>query len=88
MGRQVTSRILITGTFFVWVLIGTHVMAQNTAPSRSGAPNQQAQSAKAAHNYSVAEHNPACQRIVSECKKLGFIPGQWKKDNGLLERLL
>jgi hypothetical protein len=83
MGMQVTSRILITGTFFVWVLIGTHVMAQNTAPSKNGGTNQQAQSSKAAHYNSVAEHNPACQRIVSECKKLGFIPGQWKKDNGL-----
>jgi len=30
-----------------------------------------------------AEGNPACGRILNECKRLGFIAGQAKKDNGL-----
>jgi hypothetical protein len=30
-----------------------------------------------------AEGNPACQKILAECKNLGYIDGQWKKDNGL-----
>jgi len=30
-----------------------------------------------------ATRNPACQRIVSECRNAGFIQGQWKRDNGL-----
>ncbi len=25
----------------------------------------------------------ACKRILEECEKMGFIKGQWKKDNGL-----
>jgi hypothetical protein len=39
--------------------------------------------AKSAQTHAAAEHNPACQRIINECKKLGFIQGQWKEDNGL-----
>ena len=35
------------------------------------------------HNHGAAESNPGCQRIVAECRNLGFIQGQWKKDNGL-----
>jgi len=27
--------------------------------------------------------NPGCQKIVAECKKLGYIVGEWKQDNGL-----
>jgi hypothetical protein len=34
-------------------------------------------------SQSKASQNPACQRILDECKKAGFIQGQWKKDNGL-----
>jgi hypothetical protein len=29
------------------------------------------------------EGHRACERILEECKRLGFIKGQWKKDNGL-----
>lgn len=79
MGR----RILISGTVLLWIAIGTHLMAQNVALPHTTGTNQQAQSSKAAQNHAVAEHNPACQRIVNECKNLGFIQGQWKKDNGL-----
>jgi len=32
------------------------------------------------HGFS---RNPGCQRIVAECKKLGYIAGEWKQDNGL-----
>lgn len=34
-------------------------------------------------NQSKGNQNPACQKILDECKKMGFIQGQWKKDNGL-----
>jgi hypothetical protein len=34
-------------------------------------------------NHAAAEGNPSCQRIISECRRLGFIQGQWKRDNGL-----
>jgi len=44
-----------------------------------------AQANRAAQNHTAvaARGNPACQRILTECKKLGYIQGQWKKDNGL-----
>jgi hypothetical protein len=83
MGSRRTNRVLISGAFLVSVMIGMDVTAQTVAhPSASGA-SQQIQSARGGQNRSAVEQNPACQRIISECKKLGFIPGQWKKDNGL-----
>ena len=82
MGSRTSNRILIAGAFLVSTMIGIDAAAQTVAhPSLS--PSQQAQSAKVAQNHTAVEQNPACQRIISECKKLGFIPGQWKKDNGL-----
>jgi hypothetical protein len=63
-------------------MVGANVTAQTIArPSTSGIA-QQAQP-RVGQNQAAAEHNPACQRIISECKRLGFIQGQWKKDNGL-----
>jgi hypothetical protein len=85
MGRRTTSRILISSVFLVVVMIGVDVKAQTAIhPSTTGiGTSQQAQPSKGAQNHTSAENNPACQRIIAECKKLGFIQGQWKKDNGL-----
>jgi hypothetical protein len=59
------------------------VTAQTVArPSTSGI-SQQTQSPRGGQNHAAVESNPACQRILSECRRLGFIQGQWKKDNGL-----
>jgi hypothetical protein len=71
MEKRTSSRILISGVFLVAVMIGSDVTAQTVAPNKGG------------QNHAVAEQNPACQTIVSECRNLGFIVGQWKKDNGL-----
>jgi hypothetical protein len=80
---RTTSRILIAGTFLVTLMIGADVTAQRAAlPSTSGI-SQQTPSSKVGQNHANVESNPACQRIISECKRLGFIQGQWKKDNGL-----
>jgi hypothetical protein len=80
---RTSSRILTSGAFLVSVMIGTYVMAQTVArPSTTGVIPQ-TQANKAGQNHAAVGSNPACQRIISECKKLGFIPGQWKKDNGL-----
>ena len=70
MDIRKTGRILVAVTILMSSVIG--VTAQ-TVPPTSG---------KGAH-HAAAEQNPACQRIIAECKNLGFIPGQWKKDNGL-----
>jgi hypothetical protein len=55
------------------VLFGTIAVAQ-TAPS----PN-----AKAADNRAYVQDNASCQKIVSECKSLGYVVGAYKQDNGL-----
>jgi len=68
-----TTRILVSGTFILWAMVGSSVKAQ-TVP---------AQANRTAQNHAAAESNTACQRILTECKKLGYIQGQWKKDNGL-----
>jgi hypothetical protein len=83
MGRRITSRILLTGAFLVSMVTGMNVTAQTVAHPSTGSATQQTQPSKAAQYHATAEQNPACQRIINECKKLGFIPGQWKKDNGL-----
>lgn len=83
MDRRTCSRILLSGAFLVAVMMGVQVTAQTAPhPSASGA-TQQAQPSKGAQNHAAVEQNQACQRIIAECKKLGFIQGQWKKDNGL-----
>jgi hypothetical protein len=71
MDRHTTSRILMSGTFLVAAMMGSDVTAQTAAPNKGG------------QNRAAAEQNPACQRIINECRNLGFIEGQWKKDNGL-----
>lgn len=80
MNRRTTSRLLVSGMFLVSMMFGAPVTAQTVAhPSSS----QQGQSSKAAQNRAAVQNNPACQRIVAECKNLGFIVGEWRKDNGL-----
>jgi hypothetical protein len=82
MGKRIITRILVSGTFLVSVMTGANVAAQTTGLPSTGVPGQQAQNHRGGQN-GAAQHNPACQRIISECQKLGFIQGQWKKDNGL-----
>ena len=82
MNSSTISRILVSGTFLVSVTIGINAMAQGTAPHPATPGNaQQAAAHKAVQN--AAENNPACQQIVEECKKLGFVVGEWKTDNGV-----
>jgi hypothetical protein len=77
---RTATRILVSGTFVVLAMVGSSVQAQTaTAPTTKTPPNH----AAASQSHATAESNPACQRIIAECKKLGYIPGQWKKDNGL-----
>lgn len=77
---RTTARILVSGTFIVFAMWGSLLQAQ-TVPAQS---NRTAQNhAAVAQSHSATESNPACQRILTECKRLGYIQGQWKKDNGL-----
>jgi len=73
--------ILVSGAFIVSAIVGAPVKAQTVPPpANKTAPQNHA---AAPQNHAAAESNPACQRILTECKKLGYIQGQWKKDNGL-----
>lgn len=67
------SRISVLGFFVVSMMIASEVKAQTVVPPTN----------RPAQNHAVAEKNGACQKILSECKRLGFIQGQWEKDNGL-----
>lgn len=81
MGRRTSGPILVSGMFLLLVVIAADVTAQTSAaPPSSGGPH--AQSPNVAR-HRVAFGNPACRRIVNECTQMGFIEGQWKKDNGL-----
>ena len=82
MKMSTISRILVSGTFLASVTVGINAMAQSTASHPATPANNQQAAAHKAMQKSV-ESNPACQRIVEECKKLGFIQGEWKTDNGL-----
>ncbi|MGB6679530.1 MAG: hypothetical protein WBE44_22740 [Terriglobales bacterium] len=81
MHWRTISRILVSGAFLASVMIGASVSAQIAAHPSTSATSQQTQASKSAQ--ARAEQNPACQKIIAECKNLGFIQGQWKKDNGL-----
>jgi hypothetical protein len=82
MVRQTMNRLVSTTLLGMMMMCG-NLVAQ---PAASGVPNgvgQTAQSQKAAQTRANLEGNPSCQRILAECKRLGFVYGQWKKDNGL-----
>jgi hypothetical protein len=83
MSRRATSRVLMSSALFMLVMMGWDVSAQTaTHPSAIGT-SPQTQTSRTGQNHAAAEGNPACQRILSECKRLGFIQGQYKQDNGL-----
>jgi hypothetical protein len=70
---RTATRILVLGFFVVLTMIAGAVQAQTIVPPTN----------RTAQNHAVAEKNGACQKILGECKRLGFIQGQWEKDNGL-----
>ena len=77
MGRKTISQILVAGMFLMLVMSAASAVAQFNGPVVPGQhpnPNQ---------NRAAAAGHPACQRIVNECRRLGYIVGQWKEDNGL-----
>jgi hypothetical protein len=82
MKTSTVSRILVAGAFLASMTVGLNAAAQATAPKTAPTPNAQ-QAAKAKAAQKAVESNPACQKIVDECKKLGFIVGEWKTDNGV-----
>jgi len=61
------------------MLLGAHaVMAQ--APTPANAKPHKGQSNG---EIATAKNSVPCQHIITECKKLGFVAGQYQEDNGL-----
>lgn len=83
MDERTIGRMLLSGTFLVSMMMGANVTAQTAVHPTTNGISQQTQASRAAQNHAAIEQNPACQRILNECRNLGFIQGQWKKDNGL-----
>lgn len=70
-------------TLFLVLTINLLTAAQTAPRATIGGVSPQGQPAAGTHNHAAVEGNPACQRILAECRRQGFIQGQWKKDNGL-----
>ncbi len=83
MRTQRTSRILMAAAFLATVMIGASLAAQTAPRVPMGNSPQQTQQNRGAQNHAAVERNQSCQRILSECRNLGFIQGEWKQDNGL-----
>ena len=83
MSRRIASRALMPSVLLMLVMMGWDVTAQTAAHPSTMGTSPQGQVSRTGQNHAAAEGNPACQRILSECKRLGFIQGQYKQDNGL-----
>jgi hypothetical protein len=56
---------------------------QNPANAVVNGGNGAGKNQSSGGEVSIAKQTPQCQHIITECKKLGFIVGQYKEDNGL-----
>lgn len=78
------THLFLQSALVVLVMIGANAMAQTASPFPSNrGVSPQTLPSKGGQNHAGVERNPACQRIIGECKRLGFIQGEWKEDNGL-----
>ena len=80
-------KISVSVSFLILMMLGVSASAQtvNPAPNtgQSSANAQLNHSHNGGHMMAVAKQIPSCQNILNECKKIGFIEGQAKEDNGL-----
>lgn len=81
MVRQTINRLIVSATLLGVMMTCGNLAAQSAATSSPGMG--QTVPSRAAQTRANMEGNPSCQRILAECKRLGFVYGQWKKDNGL-----
>ncbi|MBV8050713.1 MAG: protein kinase [Acidobacteriaceae bacterium] len=57
--------------------------ATQTAWSTAATPPAQKSFKESPSMVRSFSQNPGCQKIIAECKKLGYIAGGWKQNNGL-----
>jgi hypothetical protein len=76
MGKWMPSWMLLLALLVMVGAIRPQVAGLTTppAPTNAGKPGD---------NHAAIDHSPACQRILAECRRVGFVYGEWKKDNGL-----
>jgi len=69
----------------IWIIASAVFLAMIMVQGYSAAQTAQQPTAgpRGGQNHSAMESNPSCQRIISECRRVGFVQGQWKRDNGL-----
>jgi hypothetical protein len=82
MRNAVQSALLVAGLVVLVVSVPRAGSAQTVAQSAAAAIGP-VTSSKATAVQKIARQTPQCMHIITECKKLGFVPGQWKTDNGL-----
>ncbi|HEX8813898.1 MAG TPA: hypothetical protein VF753_00205 [Terriglobales bacterium] len=77
MGKSKITGVSVAVVFFALIMavnLSAQTSTHTTMPGQTGGTHPA---------QARAESNPACQKILAECKNLGFVDGQWKKDNGL-----
>lgn len=86
---QLGSKTVMLGSLAASLVIGASAAAQGAQPPAGVGKTQVANGAiqtkpgKGGVNYAAARKTLQCQHIITECKNLGFIQGQYKQDNGL-----
>jgi hypothetical protein len=75
--------LLVAGLGLLVVSVPRATSAQQVAQSVAGSITGSNGSTKGAAMRKTAQNTPQCMHIITECKSLGFIPGQYKTDNGL-----
>lgn len=83
MSRQMISHLLVSASLLGMLMIAGNLMAQRVATTSPSGVGMQGQSPRPVQPHANVQRNPGCQRILAECQRLGFVYGQWKKDNGL-----
>jgi hypothetical protein len=82
MRNAAQSAMLVAGLVVLALSAPRAVTAQTVAQTAAGALAP-ASTSKGTAVQKIARQTPQCMHIITECKKLGFVPGQWKTDNGV-----
>ena len=77
--RYLMSAAMLLGANALVAQTPTPNPANSVANGANGAGKNQTSGGE----VTIARQTPQCQHIITECKKLGFIVGQYKEDNGL-----
>jgi hypothetical protein len=74
-----TLRYVISAT----MLLGAHAALAQAPTAANLMPPAGGKNQSSNGEVTIAKKTLPCEHIITECKKLGFIAGQYKADNGL-----